>query len=106
MLEESSFACLFPQYREKYLKEVWPEVKRVLAAHFVKAELNLIEGSMTVRTTKKTYDPYIIIKVHLDTHSYLDTLDTLRLHHHMSLVLSLSLSSWSSSIFLSGSSSF
>ncbi|CBZ52768.1 putative ribosomal RNA assembly protein [Neospora caninum Liverpool] len=62
MLEESSFACLFPQYREKYLKEVWPEVKRALGQHFVKAELDLVEGSMTVRTTKKTYDPYIIIK--------------------------------------------
>ncbi|PFH37856.1 putative ribosomal rna assembly protein mis3 [Besnoitia besnoiti] len=62
MLEESSFACLFPQYREKYLKEVWPEVKRALGQHFIKAELDLVEGSMTVRTTKRTYDPYIIIK--------------------------------------------
>ncbi len=30
--------------------------------HGVKAELDLAEGSITVKTTKKTYDPYVIIK--------------------------------------------
>ncbi|KAI5651285.1 hypothetical protein M9H77_37290 [Catharanthus roseus] len=62
MLEVSSFSTLFPQYREKYLQECWPDVKRALKEHGIACELNLIEGSMTVSTTRKTRDPYIIIK--------------------------------------------
>ena len=62
MLEESRFATLFPRYREKYLREVWPLVQAKLQEFAVKCELDVIEGSMTVMTTRKCWDPYIIIK--------------------------------------------
>mmetsp|Transcript_12329 Transcript_12329/g.18935 ORF Transcript_12329/g.18935 Transcript_12329/m.18935 type:complete len:363 (-) Transcript_12329:176-1264(-) len=62
LLEESSFATLFPKYREAYLRQIWPVVTKSLDQHKISCELNLVEGSMTVRTTKKTSDPYIILK--------------------------------------------
>ncbi|KAL3926198.1 MAG: hypothetical protein SGARI_005681, partial [Bacillariaceae sp.] len=62
LLEESSFATLFPKYRENYLRQVWPVVTKSLDAVKIACSLNLIEGSMTVRTTSKTSDPFIILK--------------------------------------------
>ena len=41
---------------------MWPSITKALKDVGVGCELNLVEGSMTVRTTRKTWDPYIIIK--------------------------------------------
>ncbi|CUM68374.1 uncharacterized protein PRCAT00006097001 [Priceomyces carsonii] len=60
--EESSFMTLFPKYREHYLQSVWSDVTRALQKHFIDCELDLVEGSMTVKTTRKTFDPAMILK--------------------------------------------
>jgi ribosomal RNA assembly protein len=61
-LEESSFAILFPKYREQYLRESWSTLTTILSSHGIACVLDLVQGSMTVKTTRKTYDPYIILK--------------------------------------------
>jgi ribosomal RNA assembly protein len=61
-LEESSFATLFPAYREQYLRQIWPLVTQHLQKTGIACELNLIEGTMTVRTTRKTYDPFAVFR--------------------------------------------
>lgn len=60
--EESSFALLFPKYREPYLRSVWGTVTSALDNLGLACELDLVQGRMTVKTTRKTWDPYIVFK--------------------------------------------
>ena len=46
MMEESKFATLFPKYREKYIREVWPLVQAKLTEFKLKCELDVIEGRL------------------------------------------------------------
>ncbi|KAI8871544.1 hypothetical protein GQ42DRAFT_161945 [Ramicandelaber brevisporus] len=62
LTEVSSFSVMFPKYREQYLREVWPHVTKALEKHGISCLLDLVEGSMSVSTTRKTRDPYIILK--------------------------------------------
>ncbi|KAJ9449268.1 KRR1 small subunit processome component [Diplonema papillatum] len=62
LMEKSKFATLFPKYLENYLQTVWKDVLAVLKHQELDGKLDLIQGSMTVLTTKKTWDPYSIIK--------------------------------------------
>lgn len=61
MLEESKFEVLFPAYREKYLRERWPLIKKKLSELELKVELDLVKSKMTVSTTRKTWDPYAVV---------------------------------------------
>lgn len=60
--EESSFMTLFPKYRENYLRSIWSDVTNAMDQLNVSCQLDLVEGSMTVKTTRKTFDPAIILK--------------------------------------------
>eukprot|EP01063_Lacrimia_lanifica_P018132 TRINITY_DN25088_c0_g1_i1.p1 TRINITY_DN25088_c0_g1~~TRINITY_DN25088_c0_g1_i1.p1 ORF type:complete len:324 (+),score=176.03 TRINITY_DN25088_c0_g1_i1:44-1015(+) len=62
LVELSKFATLFPKYLENYFQTMWAEILQILKSNDLDGKLDLIEGSVTVLTTRKTWDPYSIIK--------------------------------------------
>ena len=36
--------------------------QEILKGHHLKAEMDALEGSMSVKTTRKTWDPYVVLK--------------------------------------------
>jgi ribosomal RNA assembly protein len=52
---------LFPKYREKQLKDSWPLVTAELKKHNIDCTLDLINGSMHVKTNRRTFDPAAIL---------------------------------------------
>ncbi|VAH97887.1 unnamed protein product [Triticum turgidum subsp. durum] len=55
-------SCDSMELKQESLLEAWPVVKGALKEQGVSCKLSLSEGSMTVSTTRKTRDPYIVVK--------------------------------------------
>ena len=62
LLEESSFAVLFPHYREKYLTTNWPQIEDRMKQLGINITLDAKDGVMAVSTTDETWDPIAILK--------------------------------------------
>lgn len=48
MVCESSFATIYPKYREKYIREIWPLVKKSLADYQLNCDLNIMECKLII----------------------------------------------------------
>ena len=51
----------FNFHREQYIRECFPLVKKCLGEMGISASMDAVEGSMTVTTTRKAFDPMSIL---------------------------------------------
>ena len=61
-LVTSSFGTRFPEHREQYIRNISKQMATFLHKYGVHIEITYGVCSMEVRTTKKMWDPYSIIK--------------------------------------------
>ena len=61
-VQATFYITLFPSYLEAYIRSLWDEVRSILKSHTIKGELNLIKGSIIVKTTIQTTDPLVILQ--------------------------------------------
>jgi len=61
-LIKSEFSTKFPEIREIYVRTCFNQMKSKLREYGIDVEANYGESTLTVSTTKKTWDPYAIIK--------------------------------------------
>jgi len=64
LCHKSERQVIFPKWRELYLKSVWNNVKDFMKSKGIKAEMDLIQGTISVATTRQTDDPWSIQSAH------------------------------------------
>ncbi|ELP89164.1 hypothetical protein EIN_485560 [Entamoeba invadens IP1] len=62
LVEESQFSVAFPKFREAYIKSILPALVAKLEEFKLKIDVDYLQGSFVIKTTRKTFDPFIIIK--------------------------------------------
>jgi ribosomal RNA assembly protein len=61
-IHRTKFAVLFPRYQEKYIRESWDMISRIISSYGLYSKLDLHSGLMEVANNKNTIDPFVIIK--------------------------------------------
>jgi ribosomal RNA assembly protein len=62
LISETKFSVTFPKYQEKYIKECWKIIYRILKSYFIESILDISKGLITISTTNLIKDPFVIIK--------------------------------------------